>query len=67
MNIYIKGKFILGIILLGSGLIIWNNPDILQYILAMVLSLSGIGAIISSFRDRSSGGGAHFVRKDPED
>ena len=48
------GRLILGIFLLGSGLLIFKFPDIIQYALAAVLVVSGASAIISSLKLRSS-------------
>jgi len=48
------GRLILGIFLLGSGLLIFKFPHIIQYALAAVLVVSGASAIISSLKLRSS-------------
>ncbi|MGE4619285.1 MAG: hypothetical protein AAEJ04_05690 [Planctomycetota bacterium] len=66
MTVIVNGKLIMGILLLASGLVIFNFPDILQYALAFILSVSGIAAIIGWFRDRSTQSGAHFIRKEQE-
>ncbi len=64
MNVVINGKLIMGAFLLISGLVIFKYPDILQYFLAIVLTVSGIAAIIGAVRDRLAQRGAHFTRKE---
>ena len=66
MNVIINGKLIMGAFLLISGVVIFKYPDILQYILAIVLTVSGIAAIIGAVRDRIAQRGAHFTRKEED-
>jgi uncharacterized membrane protein HdeD (DUF308 family) len=48
------GRLVLGIFLLGSGLMIFLVENILEYFMASVLVVSGVSAIISSLKLRSS-------------
>ena len=64
MNVIVNGKLIMGIFLLISGLVIFKFPDILQYTLATVFTVSGMAAIVGSIRDRIAKRGAHFTRKE---
>lgn len=64
MNVIVNGKLIMGIFLLISGLVIFKFPDILQYTLATVFTVSGIAAIVGSIRNRMAQRGAHFTRKE---
>ena len=66
MNVIINGKLIMGAFLLISGLVIFKYPDILTYFLAIVLTVSGIAAIIGAVRDRIAQRGAHFTRKEED-
>jgi uncharacterized membrane protein HdeD (DUF308 family) len=66
MNVIINGKLIMGAFLFLSGMVIFWQPDVLQYILAAVLTVSGIAAIIGAVRDRIAQRGAHFTRKEED-
>ena len=66
INIVSKGKLIIGSFLLLAGLAIFIEPDIIQYILATILTVSGTATIVGAIRDRITNRGAHFIRRDDD-
>ncbi|MEC9475460.1 MAG: hypothetical protein VX764_00330 [Planctomycetota bacterium] len=67
INVVVNAKLLVGILLICSGLVIFNFPNLLEYTLASILVVSGIFSVIGYFRDRAALRGARFTRKDEDD
>lgn len=71
MTITFAGRTILGLVLIVSGLVIFNFPDIIQYALAGVLVFSGVMMLLGSIsqpgspnQQQSAGTEAEFRKLD---